>query len=200
MDDSGSILEGHYKGKNKSQDDLDKLSRTGETPQKKNFPILNLPDTPATRKSALPPLVQREVGTPPTSKRSNGQAGMGNPPPITISSSLDFERYREFGISTPSEGSIAGSSYMSDGSQQSRYEAESPDELALVRAACTYGCRLMKRSVEKVRVWLPGKCIVAIYYMDKYMFFNQYGVLLIKITDNCRFFMTICDMHMFCLV
>ncbi|XP_022321882.2 phospholipid-transporting ATPase VD-like isoform X3 [Crassostrea virginica] len=157
MDDSGSILEGHYKGKNKSQDDLDKLSRTGETPQKKNFPILNLPDTPATRKSALPPLVQREVGTPPTSKRSNGQAGMGNPPPITISSSLDFERYREFGISTPSEGSIAGSSYMSDGSQQSRYEAESPDELALVRAACTYGCRLMKRSVEKVRVWLPGE-------------------------------------------
>ena len=25
--------------------------------------------------------------------------------------------------------------------------------------------------------------------MDKYMFYNQYGILLIKITDNCRFFM-----------
>ncbi|XP_011442077.1 phospholipid-transporting ATPase VD isoform X3 [Magallana gigas] len=156
MDDSGSILEGNYKGKNRSQDDLDKLSRTGDPPQKKP-PLINLPDTPVTRKGVLPPLNPRDIGTPPTGKRSNGHANIGNVPPITFSSSYDFERNRDFGISTPSEGSIAGSSYISDGSQQSRYEAESPDELALVRAACTYGCRLVKRSIEKVRVWLPGE-------------------------------------------
>lgn len=156
MDDSGSILEGNYKGKNRSQDDLDKLSRMGDLPQKKP-PVINLPETPATRKGVLPPLNPRDVGTPPTGKRTNGHANIGNVPPITISNSYEFERNRDFGISTPSEGSIAGSSYISDGSQQSRYEAESPDELALVRAACTYGCRLMKRSVEKVRVWLPGE-------------------------------------------
>lgn len=156
MDDSGSILEGNYKGKNRSQDDLDKLSRTGDPPQKKP-PLINLPETPVTRKGVLPPLNPRDIGTPPAGKRSNGHANIGNVPPITFSSSYDFERNRDFGISTPSEGSIAGSSYISDGSQQSRYEAESPDELALVRAACTYGCRLVKRSIEKVRVWLPGK-------------------------------------------
>lgn len=156
MDDSGSILEGNYKGKNRSQDDLDKLSRTGDPPQKKP-PLINLPDTPVTRKGVLPPLNPRDIGTPPTGKRSNGHANIGNVPPITFSSSYDFERNRDFVISTPSEGSIAGSSYISDGSQQSRYEAESPDELALVRAACTYGCRLVKRSIEKVRVWLPGE-------------------------------------------
>ena len=36
------------------------------------------------------------------------------------------------------------------------YEAESPDELALVRAAAKYGCRLLHRSSHKVTVWLPG--------------------------------------------
>lgn len=158
MDESGSILDGNFKGKNRSQDDLDKVSRSGETPQKKSLPILNIPDTPVQRKGVLPPLGQREAGTPPLTKKINGQPSViGNIPPITISNSGDFERLREFGMSTPSEGSIAGSSFISDGSQQSRYEAESPDELALVRAACTYGCRLMKRSVEKVRVWLPSK-------------------------------------------
>ncbi|XP_056012522.1 phospholipid-transporting ATPase VD-like isoform X2 [Ostrea edulis] len=158
MDESGSILDGNFKGKNRSQDDLDKVSRSGETPQKKSLPILNIPDTPVQRKGVLPPLGQREAGTPPLTKKINGQPSViGNIPPITISNSGDFERLREFGMSTPSEGSIAGSSFISDGSQQSRYEAESPDELALVRAACTYGCRLMKRSVEKVRVWLPSE-------------------------------------------
>lgn len=57
---------------------------------------------------------------------------------------------------TPSEGSVTGSSFLSDSSSQTRYEAESPDELALVRAASTYGCRLLKRSPDKVVVWLPG--------------------------------------------
>ena len=56
---------------------------------------------------------------------------------------------------TPSEGSIS-SSCLSDFSYNMRYEAESPDELALVKAASAYGCRLCQRSPEKVSVYLPG--------------------------------------------
>lgn len=36
------------------------------------------------------------------------------------------------------------------------YEAESPDELALIDAACTYAIRLLQRSVHHVVVSLPG--------------------------------------------
>ncbi|XP_055894088.1 phospholipid-transporting ATPase VB-like [Biomphalaria glabrata] len=56
-----------------------------------------------------------------------------------------------------SEGSVTGSSFLSDGSQKMHYEAESPDELALVKAANTYGCKLLKRSPGKVKVLLPGQ-------------------------------------------
>lgn len=56
-----------------------------------------------------------------------------------------------------SEGSVTGSSFLSDSSQRMHYEAESPDELALVKAANTYGCKLVKRSPGKVKVLLPGQ-------------------------------------------
>ncbi|GFR72418.1 phospholipid-transporting ATPase [Elysia marginata] len=46
--------------------------------------------------------------------------------------------------------SVAGSSFLSVGSQRMHYEAESPDELALVKAANTYGCKLTRRSPGKV--------------------------------------------------
>lgn len=36
------------------------------------------------------------------------------------------------------------------------YEAESPDELALVDAAYKYGFRLLRRSLHNVLVSLPG--------------------------------------------
>jgi hypothetical protein len=36
------------------------------------------------------------------------------------------------------------------------YEAESPDELALVKAAYRYGCRLIRRTPDTVQIWLPG--------------------------------------------
>ena len=39
------------------------------------------------------------------------------------------------------------------------YEAESPDELALVDAACAYNCRLLKRSPTSTIVMLPGKAL-----------------------------------------
>ena len=55
-----------------------------------------------------------------------------------------------------SDGSITESSYLSDTPRRTRYEAESPDELALVKAASTYGCQLMRRSQKNVVVWLPG--------------------------------------------
>lgn len=63
----------------------------------------------------------------------------------------------DLGDYPPSEGSVTGSSFLSDSSLRTRYEAESPDELALVKAASTYGCRLLKRSPDKVLIWLPGK-------------------------------------------
>ena len=56
-----------------------------------------------------------------------------------------------------SEGSVAGSSFISDGSVRMHYEAESPDELALVKAASTYGCKLKGRSPGRCRVFLPGE-------------------------------------------
>ncbi|XP_074649753.1 phospholipid-transporting ATPase VD-like isoform X2 [Tubulanus polymorphus] len=37
------------------------------------------------------------------------------------------------------------------------YEAESPDELALVKAAYRYGCRLLRRGVNSVTVWFPSE-------------------------------------------
>lgn len=72
-----------------------------------------------------------------------------------------FPRYTqrlEFMPNTPTgsiAGSTAGSSIRSDMSR-TRYEAESPDELALVRAASTYNCCLKGRSATSVTVWLPG--------------------------------------------
>ncbi|XP_064637910.1 phospholipid-transporting ATPase VD-like [Lineus longissimus] len=37
------------------------------------------------------------------------------------------------------------------------YEAESPDELALVKAAYRYGCRLIRRTQDTVQIWLPAE-------------------------------------------
>ena len=48
-------------------------------------------------------------------------------------------------------------STMSENTLKTRYEAESPDELALVKAACTYGCRLLRRTPDHVTVWLPSE-------------------------------------------
>jgi hypothetical protein len=77
--------------------------------------------------------------------------------PVVLAESWEFLNGRtDSPLATPSEGSIAGSSAWSDISR-TRFEAESPDELALVRAAATYGCCLKKRSHGKITVFLPGK-------------------------------------------
>ncbi|VDL92263.1 unnamed protein product [Schistocephalus solidus] len=36
------------------------------------------------------------------------------------------------------------------------YESESPDEIALTRTACIYGCKLLQRGLDFVVLWLPG--------------------------------------------
>lgn len=83
---------------------------------------------------------------------------------LTLSSNINLNLNRsrlslssELGDYAASENSMTASSYLSDMSARMRFEAESPDELALVRAASTYGCRLMKRSPDKVLVWLPAE-------------------------------------------
>lgn len=89
-----------------------------------------------------------------------------NVPLPPIHHQLDRNKYPQFTlrqefmprIGTPTgsvAGSIAESSIRSDMSR-TRYEAESPDELALVRAASTYNCCLKGRTAKSVIVWLPG--------------------------------------------
>ena len=55
------------------------------------------------------------------------------------------------------DNSSTEASLMSEHTLKTRYEAESPDELALVRAACSYGCRLVKRTPNRAHVWLLGE-------------------------------------------
>jgi hypothetical protein len=55
------------------------------------------------------------------------------------------------GRSTPTTGGV------SEPEVKPLYEAESPDELALVDAAYAYSCRLLKRTPQSVSVLLPGK-------------------------------------------
>lgn len=115
-----------------------------------------LPDNPPSKK--LAPIAHD--GTTPR----NGKHPL---PPISHQSDrLDREKFPRYTqrleympkVSTPTgsiAGSIAGSSIRSDMSR-TRYEAESPDELALVRAASTYNCCLKGRTANSVTVWLPG--------------------------------------------
>ncbi len=42
----------------------------------------------------------------------------------------------------------------------SGYESESPDEVALVKTACKYGCKLLQRGGDFVVLWLPGKLLI----------------------------------------
>ena len=48
-------------------------------------------------------------------------------------------------------------SMLSENTMKTKYEAESTDELALVQAACSYGCRLLNRTPNYATLWLPSK-------------------------------------------
>ena len=59
-------------------------------------------------------------------------------------------------LKIPSVGANRAST-LSETTLKMKYEAESPDEMALVKACCSYGCRLVRRSPDTVTVWLPGQ-------------------------------------------
>ncbi|XP_069129407.1 phospholipid-transporting ATPase VA-like isoform X2 [Argopecten irradians] len=147
MDESGIVHDPHQQ---KNERDKQKL----------NDFYKKLPD-PTSKKSNLSPLGQE----------NSHPKSLALPP---ISATADFQNrdllYNRYDSSspalTPSEGSIAGSSFMSDMSQRTQYEAESPDELALVKASSTYGCCLLKRSPDKVTVWLPAEGEVEFEMLD----------------------------------
>uniref|UniRef100_A0A0X3PIY4 Phospholipid-transporting ATPase n=1 Tax=Schistocephalus solidus TaxID=70667 RepID=A0A0X3PIY4_SCHSO len=42
------------------------------------------------------------------------------------------------------------------------YESESPDEIALTRTACIYGCKLLQRGLDFVVLWLPGEGMIRV--------------------------------------
>lgn len=117
------------------------LGSNGDEPQLDRYTRLPSASTPTSR-SAISLNLNR-------SRQSLSDLGNLNRSRLSLSSDL--------GDYAASESSMTASSYLSDMSSRTRYEAESPDELALVRAASTYGCRLMKRSPDRVLVWLPGK-------------------------------------------
>lgn len=54
------------------------------------------------------------------------------------------------------------------------YEAESPDELALVTTASQYGCKMLSRSKEAITVGLPGRLrSILFYHIQFFVFFWQ---------------------------
>ena len=50
---------------------------------------------------------------------------------------------------------VGNEAMLSKKTLKSRYEAESPDELALVKAVCNYGCRLLSRTNDYVSIFIP---------------------------------------------
>ena len=137
---SVQVNHNHYNNTNRENPILtERYTKLPETPPSKKLPAIN-------------------HGGP------NGRKG-SNPLPPIHHSALDSVKYPKYSqrqefmpnVSTPT-GSVADSSIRSDMSR-TRYEAESPDELALVRAASTYNCCLKGRSAKSVIVWLPGEFI-----------------------------------------
>ena len=51
------------------------------------------------------------------------------------------------------------------------YEAESPDEIALVETAFSYNCRLLRRTPDSIVVSMPGKMFVIHYDIQSFFTF-----------------------------
>ena len=79
---------------------------------------------------------------------------------FTISESVNEDA--DSSISGEGSSSLEASS-VTDITTKSHYEAESPDELALVQASSTYGCKLKQRTPDRVVVELPGVCRIIDY-------------------------------------
>lgn len=177
MDDEGNIA---------SSMNLQNSTRTNHNQNHAENPIFTEKYTKLNENSGkkLAPITSNDGTTP-----RNGKALL---PPITNSSrdslGLDRDKFPRYNqrqefmpkISTPTgsvAGSVAGSSIRSDMSR-TRYEAESPDELALVRAASTYNCCLRGRSAKSVTVWLPG------WYTEDFLFDLSLLFSLCEISSN----------------
>ena len=146
MDDEGNVLNSTYLRSTVSTNNLQEKYNltekytpiTDNSPQYVKLPPVTVASTPNNNKQA-PPLDSKEF--PLNAARLEYMPNQLNTPTGSIA------------------GSIGGSSMRSDMSRI-RYEAESPDELALVRAASTYNCCLKGRTANKVTVWLPGESTV----------------------------------------
>ena len=57
---------------------------------------------------------------------------------------------------------------------KSRYEAESPDELALVKAVCNYGCRLLSRTNDYVSIFIPTQDKVTFKVRANFSYVQMY--------------------------
>ncbi|KAL3319139.1 hypothetical protein Ciccas_002202 [Cichlidogyrus casuarinus] len=62
----------------------------------------------------------------------------------------------------PSSASNVPRCPMSDETLLQSYESESPDELCLVKTACTLGCKLLQRGPNFVQIWLPELGLVTL--------------------------------------
>ncbi|GFO46882.1 phospholipid-transporting ATPase [Plakobranchus ocellatus] len=110
-------------------------------------------DPPPNKPGPIKPLPVKDTLEKPNINKMNMQSST---PSSLKSRSLLSLSVSESGDASES-GSVAGSSFLSVGSQRMHYEAESPDELALVKAANTYGCKLTRRSPGKVTVAFPAE-------------------------------------------
>lgn len=84
-------------------------------------------------------------------------------PPIPILSRF----HKTFQVNTPSQANTPTPSITD---VKPIYEAESPDELALVQAAYSYNCRLSKRTPQLIRVTLPGEEVVEYEVLQTFPF------------------------------
>ncbi|KAK3611098.1 hypothetical protein CHS0354_000105 [Potamilus streckersoni] len=116
----------------------------------------HLPEVPRDRSSRLPEIQHRKPPLPVENLSKKILRKSFSPLPPIATSSVNGDVPHN-GMDTLSDrGSVTGSTMKLDMSKIC-YEAESPDELALVKAASTYGCCLLKRSAYSVTVELPAE-------------------------------------------
>ncbi|KAL3879260.1 hypothetical protein ACJMK2_031562 [Sinanodonta woodiana] len=122
--------------------------------QNNHRPNNHLPEIPQDRSSRKPPLPTENLA------RKIFRRSRTPLPPIGGTSSVNGDLPHNEVDTESDRGSVTGSntgSSMKLDMSKIRYEAESPDELALVKAASTYGCCLLKRSANSVTVELPAE-------------------------------------------
>lgn len=56
------------------------------------------------------------------------------------------------------------------GKPQTTYEAESPDEAALVKCANIYGYKLLSRGPDSITIEVPGECVVKYHLLHMLVF------------------------------